>query len=205
MSFIIFDTEYTTWPGCQENGWKGTQKKEIVQISALKISDDLKVLADFNILCKPVINPILSDYFTNLTHITNAQVKKNGVLFPSAYKKFETFVENNICYSHAWGSDYLNEADGAIIKENLSLNNSSFTKKIIYRNIAPVFAELYKKHNIKIQNQSSGQIAKLLGIEKNINNLNLNTHNAFYDTYSILEGLKFFFPESIQIIQRRNK
>ena len=202
MSFIIFDTEYTTWPGCQENGWHGTQKKEIVQIAALKVSDNLKVLDKFNTLCKPIINPVLSDYFTQLSHITNEQVKKQGISFESAYKQFETFIGDNICYSHAWGATYLNEADGSIMKENIFLNNLSPNKKIIYRNIAPAFAKLYKKHNIKIQNQSSGQIVKLLGIEDKIKYLNLDVHNAFYDTYSILQGLKFFFPESVQLIQK---
>ena len=202
MSFIIFDTEYTTWPGCQENGWHGIQKKEIVQIAALKVSDNLKVLDKFNVHCKPVFNPVLSDYFTKLTHITNTDIKKHGILFPLAYKKFESFIGDNICYSHAWGKNYLNGADGDIMEENILLNNLSCTKNIIYRNIAPVFAELYNKHKIKIQNQSSGQIAKLLGIEEKIKHLNLDVHNAFYDTYSILEGLKFFFPESIQLIKK---
>ena len=114
MPFIIFDTEYTTWPGCQENGWHGTQKKEVVQIAALKVSDNLKVLDKFNALCQPVINPVLSDYFTKLTHITNAQVKEKGISFSLAYKKFESFVGNNHCYSHAWGATYLNESDGKI-------------------------------------------------------------------------------------------
>ena len=34
MSFVIFDTEYTSWKGCLEHGWVGNQKKEIVQINA---------------------------------------------------------------------------------------------------------------------------------------------------------------------------
>ena len=205
MSFSVFDTEYTTWSGCQENGWKGIQKKEIVQIAALKVSDQLKVIGEFNALCKPVINPVLSDYFIKLTHITNEQVKKEGKSFSSVYRKFESFVGDDICYSHAWGADYLNGADGNIIKENILLNKLSCTKNIVYRNIAPIFAELYKIHNIKIQNQSSGQIVKLLGLEKNMKDLKLNTHNAFYDTYSILEGLKFFSPESIQLIKKMEK
>ena len=202
MSFIIFDTEYTTWPGCQENGWRGNQKKEIVQIAALKVSDQLDVMGEFNVLCKPIINPVLSDYFIKLTHITNETLKKFGTSFSSAYKKFETFIGDDICYSHAWGADFINEADGRIIKENISLNKISKPKEIIYRNIAPLFAELYHKNNIKIQNQCSGQIAKLLGIEENLKRLNLNTHNAFYDTYSILEGLKFFLPESIKLLKK---
>ena len=202
MSFIIFDTEYTTWPGCQENGWHGNQKKEVVQIAALKVSDQLNVIEEFNALCKPTINPVLSDYFIQLTHITNEKVKKYGEPFLSAYRKFEAFVDDDICYSHAWGADFFNEADGKIIKENLLLHKISRPKKIIYRNIAPVFAELYQKNRIKIQSQCSGEIAKLLGVEENLKRLNLDTHNAFYDTYSILEGLKFFSPESIKLLEK---
>ena len=122
-----------------------------------------------------------------------------------AYKKFELFVEKDICYSHAWGCDYTHESDGKIMKENILLNHLSIRKKIIYRNIAPVFVELYKKNNIKIKNQCSGEIAKLLGIEKKMEYLKLDTHNAFYDTYSILEGLKFFMPESILLMQKLKK
>lgn len=202
MSFIIFDTEYTTWLGCQKNGWKGNQKKEIVQISALKVSNQLEVISEFNILCKPVINPILSNYFVQLTHITNEQVEKHGESFLSVFQKFESFVGNDVCYSHAWGKDYNDESDGNIIKENILLNKISNPKTIIYRNIAFVFNELYKKNNIKIKKQSSGQIAKLLGIENDIAHIKSSSHNAFYDVYSILTGLKYFFPDSIQLIQK---
>ncbi len=202
MSFVIFDTEYTTWLGCQENGWTGNQKKEVVQIAALKVSDELKVIDEFNVLCQPTINPVLSEYFIKLTHITNERIKKHGESFVSAYKNFEVFVEDNVCYSHSWGADFLDEADGIIMKENILLNKVSQPKKIIYRNIAPLFVKLYQKNNIKIKNQCSGQIAKLLGLEENLKRLNLDTHNAFYDTYSILEGLKFFFPESIKILKK---
>ena len=202
MSFVIFDTEYTTWPGCQEKGWSGNQKKEIVQIGALKISDQLEVTEELNILCRPVINPILSDYFIELTHITNERVQKQGIPFPTAYQKFESFVGNDVCYSHSWGSEYLNKSDGNIMDENILLNNMSVLKKITYRNIAFIFAELYKNNGIKIQKQCSGEIVKLLGIEDRVKRLNLDTHNALYDVYSILEGLKFFMPESIRLIKQ---
>ena len=202
MSFIIFDTEYTTWPGCQENGWHGNQKKEIVQIAALKISEKFDVLAEFNALCQPVINPILSDYFTGLTHITNEQVQKNGETFQTVYQRFKLFIEDDICYSHAWGADYENESDGNIIKENILLNNLSDKTRIIYRNIAPIFARLYKENDIQISQQTSGQIAELLGIKERLQALHLDVHNALYDVYSILEGLKFFYPQSQQIMAR---
>lgn len=200
MSFAIFDTEYTSWAWCQENWWKGNQKKEIVQISAIKLSNSLNVIGEFNVLCKPTINPVLSDYFIELTHITNDQIINMWISFPEWYKKFESFVENNICYSYKWWFDYFDESDGTILKENLLLNNMTENKKIIYRNIAPIFAELYKKNNIKVQNQTSGQIAQNLGIEKNMEHLKLGIHNAFYDIYSIVEWLKYFYLESIKLL-----
>ena len=100
MSFVIFDTEYTSWKGCQEHGWTGTQKREIVQIAALKVSDDFEVEGTFNQLCQPAINPVLSDYFVELTKITNAQIKQYGLPFAEAYEKFAVFAANDVCFSH---------------------------------------------------------------------------------------------------------
>ncbi len=205
MSFVIFDTEYTTWEGCLTNGWTGNHKKEIVQISALKVSDNLEVLQEFNILCKPKINPVLSDYFIDLTHITNEQIQKDGTSFENAYNTFETFVSDDICYSHAWGADFFNKSDGDILAENLNLYNLTAKKNIKYRNIAEVFKRLYDENNITVKSQSSGQIVSVLGLEKDLNNLNLNPHSACYDTYSILLGLKHFYPRSLEILNFMEK
>ena len=200
MSFIIFDTEYTAWEGCQENGWRGNQKKEVVQIAAIKVSNNLRVLAKFNAYCKPKINPVLSDYFMNLTHITNAQIAQKGEDFVDAYKRFEEFVKANICYSHSWGSDYLNKSDGLILEENLYLQNLKAEKNLIYRNIAPIFKQLYQENNILVRSQCCGEIAGILGVEQNLRKSGLNPHNALYDVYSILEGLKHFYPRSIELM-----
>lgn len=194
MSFILFDTEYTSWKGCQENGWHGHQKKEVVQISAIKVSDDLKVLKEFNQFCYPIINPVLSDYFIKLSHITNEKIKKEGILFPKAFNNFKKFIGKDICVSHGWGKSGSFYADGNIIQENLRLNHMPIDKAIQYKNIAPVFKKLYKKHHIPIQKQSSGEITKLLGIK---NQIKLNPHNALFDVYSILAGLKHFQSDSI--------
>ena len=171
MSFVIFDMEYTSWKGCLEFGWQGKQKKEIVQIAALKVSDTLDVLNSFNALCKPVINPVLSDYFVNLTHITNEQIEKYGKSFEETYSNFENFVDSNICYSHGWGLGYSNKSDGEIVEENLRLYNMLIPQKLKYRNIAPIFKQLYTENKIKIESQSSGQIAELLHLTDNMKNL----------------------------------
>ena len=202
MSFVIFDTEYTTWEGCLKHGWNNGRKKEIVQISALKVSENLEILQEFNVLCQPTINPILSEYFINLTHITNDLVEKNGIPFASAYCKFKDFAGKDVCYSHSWGADFLNQSDGLIIKENMALYNLTLHDDIIYRNIAPIFAELYKNHRIQVKSQSSGQIVEILGISEKLQKLKLDKHNALYDVYSILEGLKYFYPQSTELLKK---
>ena len=200
MSFVIFDTEYTTWKGCNENGWHGNQKKEIVQIAALKINADFEVIVTFNVLCKPIVNPVLSDYFVNLTGITNETICAKGMSFTEAYKKFTDFVGNDVCFSHGWGGDYFSKSDGLVMEENLQINNIMPEKNLKYRNIAAVFKELYAKHNIDIKSQSSGQIVKLLNIQEKLIKLGLDEHNALFDVYSILEGLKFFRNDSLKLL-----
>lgn len=200
--FIIYDTEYTTWKGCQENGWTGNQKKEIVQISALKVNDNFEVIEVFNQLCQPIINPTLSDYFINLTHITNEQVQADGIPFTEAYEQFKSFVGNLVCYSHSWGKDFLHKSDGEVIEENLKINNMDSDNSITYRNLASVFKQLYDKHNISVKSQSSGEIVKILKIEDKLASLNLDVHNALFDVYSLLEGLKYFGDEAKNMIKK---
>lgn len=202
MSFIIFDTEYTSWKGCQENGWTGNQKKEIVQIGAIKVSENMRVVAKFNELCRPVVNPVLSDYFVNLTRITNEMVQKDGHPFPETYERFKKFAGNSYCFSHSWGSSYYNKGDGSIIEENLRLHNLPLESDMIYRNVAHIFKRLYKKYHIDIKNQTSGQIVKLLHLEKQQAHLHLDEHNALFDAYSILTGLKYFRDDVFPLIKK---
>lgn len=200
MSFVIFDTEYTSWKGCQENGWKGNQKKEIVQIAALKVSDKLETIGEFNALCQPSVNPVLSDYFVNLTGITNEQVKKYGKPFAEVYKNFEEFLGDNICYSFGWGADYFNKSDGLIVLENFQLYQMPLEKNLVYRNIAAVLKELYTENNMEVLSQCSGEVAKFLGLDDGISSMRLKAHNALYDVHSVLVGLRYFYPRSVELM-----
>lgn len=192
MSFIIFDTEYTSWPGCQEHGWHGKQKREIVQISALRVSNDLRVLDTFNVLCKPVFNPLLSEYFVKLTGITNNQIQHRGISFDKAYKKFKKFVGNSHCISHGYGGKWDDKCDGNIILENIHLYKISTDTDIKYHNISAWLIPEYKKTRLREHPKNSGKIAKYLNMDGKIKSLGINEHNALYDSYSILMGIRYF-------------
>ncbi len=207
MHFIIFDTEFTSWKGCNENGWVDWQKQELVQIGALKVAaGSLEVVDKLDLLIKPTINPILSDYFAELTGITNEQVQEKGLAFSEAYSEFYDFAKNMICFSHGWSvnpEDYTNPSqdflwcDGSIIHKNLEYYNIEETQHLNYKNLAFWFKEMYNKHNIDIKNQASGDIAKLLGVSENIDKMGVSIHNAIYDAYSILEGVRYFKAEGL--------
>lgn len=194
--FVIYDTEYTSWKGCQEKGWIEPQKKEIVQIAAVKVErSSLKVLDEFCVYIRPTFNPVLSDYFVNLTGITNEKIEKEGLSFELADERFAKFAGDLPCYAHGW-ADKDQIADGAILKLNWQYNHLP-ERKIDFRNIAPWFKKQYQKHHIDIKSQSSGQIVKLLGLEKNMKMLGLDEHNALFDVYSILEGIRHFNAEDL--------
>ena len=58
-TLILFDTEFTAWPGSQKRGWSlPNEHREIIQIAAFKIKD-FKIVDTLNIYIKPTINKIL--------------------------------------------------------------------------------------------------------------------------------------------------
>lgn len=202
MAFVIFDTEYTSWQGCQEHGWHGKHKREIVQIAAIKVSNDLRVLDTFNVLCKPNLNPILSDYFIKLTGITNQQIQRKGISFQKAYKKFQKFVGNSKCLSHGYGGRWDDACDGAIISENLKLYKLQIDSNIEYHNIAAWLIPEYKKIKLREHPKNSGHIAKTLHMDDKVKNLGIDEHNALYDSYSILMGIKYFRKDLNSLLKK---
>jgi inhibitor of KinA sporulation pathway (predicted exonuclease) len=111
----VFDLEFTAWEGSLQRRWMGPGEfKELVQIGAVKVdAGTLEVLAEFDVLVRPRLNPVLSAYFENLTGITNAAIAGRGVDFAEAYESFRQFcADAPIC---AFGRDDL------IFEENIRL------------------------------------------------------------------------------------
>jgi inhibitor of KinA sporulation pathway (predicted exonuclease) len=103
----VFDLEFTAWEGSLREHWMAPgQFREIVQFGAVKIdARNFEPLGEFEVLVKPVFNPVLSDYLTGLTGITNAALAARGIGFAQAYERFASFAEGGtIC---AFGRDDL--------------------------------------------------------------------------------------------------
>ena len=102
VEVIFFDTEFTAWRGSVARRWSGPgEHKEIVQIGAVKVdAATMTEVASFEVLIRPIKNPILSDYLVGLTRISNERLQREGVAFADAIKRFVTFVARSPIYCY---------------------------------------------------------------------------------------------------------
>lgn len=94
-SLVLYDLEFTSWEGFLASRWTLPGKhREIVQIGAVRLSlgPDLAEEESFLALVKPTLHPRLSDYFVDLTGITQDDVDRDGVPFADALAAFAAFV-----------------------------------------------------------------------------------------------------------------
>ena len=179
---IVYDTEFTTWPGAQDNNWaESWQHREIVQIAAIRFDPvSQKEEDEFSILIRPAINPVLSDFFIELTGITNEQVLAEGIDFPAALQKFRDFAGGSPCVSYG--------GDAVVIRENCVLNNLSQDFKDF--DIRPWFQKEGAQFGIH-KKTNSGKLAKTLGAEMNV----IQEHNALHDVRSICAAYRFLISK----------
>jgi inhibitor of KinA sporulation pathway (predicted exonuclease) len=102
---VVFDTEFTAWPGSMARAWGGPgEHKEIIQIGAVILdSESLEERLAFSVLIRPVLNPVLSEYLVDLTGITNERLAAEGVDFATGVAQFVQFAGPRPL--HAYGRD----------------------------------------------------------------------------------------------------
>ena len=90
----VFDLEYTTWEGAAARHWSGPgEYYEVVQFGViiLELEPNLTEVSSFEVLTRPEFNPVLSEYFTELTGITNADLDTGAVSFAAGFDQFVRF------------------------------------------------------------------------------------------------------------------
>ncbi|AVM75640.1 3'-5' exonuclease [Magnetospirillum gryphiswaldense] len=112
---VIYDLEYTSWAGAQARNWSGAgEYREIVQIGAVRLDQDFRELDCLDILVRPRRNPRLSDYFTQLTGISQAMLNESAVEAEGALQRLLDFAAPDL-------SLLSNGADGTVLAENCAL------------------------------------------------------------------------------------
>lgn len=177
---VIFDLEYTTWEGAMERGWTGPGEFcEIVQIGAVKLDRrrGFAETSDFQILVKPQINPDLSEYFIDLTGITQERVDVEGISFPEALAAFKAFIGEDNATLYSLGGDEKH------IYLNCGLHRLSCPIDMqLFRDIMPAFQNAL---DLGPQPIVTSQLPELLGFE-----IPGRAHDALDDARCIAEGLR---------------
>lgn len=85
-----------------EREWSGpNEHREIVQIGAiLSDRETFGERGSFNVFVKPVKNPVLSEFFTNLTGIGQERVDQEGVALQTALEKLRAWADEHEFFSY---------------------------------------------------------------------------------------------------------
>ena len=128
MNYIVMDMEWNQpWPGSPSSKkvLPVQIRGEIIQIGAVRVTEDQQVADEFQILIKPKYYHHLNRRVSKLTGIKETQLREEGVPFPEAIEAFRTWCGEDIVFL-TWGFD-----DIGILRENLMLFqlDASFTEK----------------------------------------------------------------------------
>ena len=152
---VIYDLEYTTWPGALERHWSGKDEyREIIRIGAISIDlGSLQEIETLDVFVKPSANPVLSDYCVKLTGITNEQIQAEGIALHEALHKFADFVGKRNIFSYA--------CDFLVILENLRLNNVAFNAKTLKGDRSIIIKEYHKDNDNQIESHQDSNVVEV--------------------------------------------
>ena len=118
MDYIVLDMEWNQpWPGSPsaKKVLPVAIRGEIIQIGAVRVTQDQQVADEFQILIKPKYYRHLNRRVSKLTGIKEARLREEGVPFPEAMETFVRWCGEDVIFL-TWGFD-----DIGILRENLEL------------------------------------------------------------------------------------
>ncbi|ULR52065.1 3'-5' exonuclease [Streptomyces deccanensis] len=182
-TFVIFDLEFTTWPGAMEQDWSAPgQLREIVQIGAVRVNEEYAVVEEYETLVRPVVNPRLSPFFTTLTGIDQGDVDRDGLAPARALDDFLAFCRGGSVLSY--GNDML------VLGENIGWARAR-GETIEHRVLAPGFLNVRPWVNAVAPvttGVNSGRLWQALGLPRP--GTPGAEHSALFDCHSIASALR---------------
>ena len=122
MNYIVLDMEWNQpWPGSPSSKkvLPVQIRGEIIQIGAVRVTEDQQVADEFQIMIKPKYYRHLNRRVSKLPGIKETRLKEEGVPFPYAMEQFRAWCGEDIVFL-TWGFD-----DIGILRENLQLHGLS--------------------------------------------------------------------------------
>ena len=118
MNYIVLDMEWNQpWPGSPsaKKVLPVAIRGEIIQIGAVRVTEDQQVCDEFQILIKPKYYRHLNRRVSKLTGIKESRLREEGVGFAEAMEQFKSWCGEDVVFL-TWGFD-----DIGILRENLQL------------------------------------------------------------------------------------
>ncbi len=118
MDYIVLDMEWNQpWPGSPSarKVLPVQIRGEIIQIGAVRITEDRQVADEFQVLIKPKYYRRLNRRVSKLTGIKESQLREQGVSMGEAMARFRAWCGEDATFL-TWGFD-----DITILRENLQL------------------------------------------------------------------------------------
>ena len=118
MNYIVLDMEWNQpWPGSPsaKKVLPVQIRGEIIQIGAVRITEDRQVGDEFQVLIKPKFYRRLNRRVSKLTGIKESQLRDEGIPMVEAMERFRSWCGEDVIFL-TWGFD-----DITILRENLRL------------------------------------------------------------------------------------
>lgn len=118
VNYIVLDMEWNQpWPGSPsaKKQLPVQIRGEIIQIGAVRVSEDQQVQDEFQVMVQPRFYKRLNRRVSKLTGIKESRLKAEGIPFPEAVEKFQSWCGKDAVFL-TWGFD-----DIYILRENLEL------------------------------------------------------------------------------------
>ena len=118
MNYIVLDMEWNQpWPGSPsaKKVLPVSIRGEIIQIGAVRVTEDRQIADEFQIMIKPKVYRHLNRRVSKLTGIKESRLRDEGVAFPEAMEQFQSWCGEDVIFL-TWGFD-----DIGILRENLKL------------------------------------------------------------------------------------
>ena len=119
MDYIVLDMEWNQpWPGSPSarKQLPVQIRGEIIQIGAVRVTEDQQVADEFQIMVRPKYYRNLNRRVSKLTGIKEARLKEEGIPFAEAMEQFRAWCTEDVIFL-TWGFD-----DIGILRENLQLH-----------------------------------------------------------------------------------
>ena len=118
MNYIVLDMEWNQpWPGSPsaKKVLPVQIRGEIIQIGAVRVTEEQLVTDEFQVLVKPKFYRRLNRRVSKLTGIKETRLREEGIPFPQAMQRFRKWCGDDVIFL-TWGFD-----DITILRENLRL------------------------------------------------------------------------------------